>query len=274
MLKGNILIIVLFLLTSKFICNGQVFSERINLDSKEYEFKLNNGKQLLIKKDGNIVIDKQEYKYVDVRKDYFYETGFCILLNYSDFIYIDLRTQHGEYGAIFKILINLKNNKIIFKESFATEPILKMIGYKNYIIIIYLEKIEVFNLNIEKVQYEERLPYLVFKVNTIKDGVEIANFEKQRRVIKYDEIIKLKSLIKRYTPKIDNLRFRESPTIDGKFIRMLSKDEKLEIIEQGKSETINGVKGNWVKVKTEKGEIGWCFDAYLEEIKDDNVKKN
>jgi hypothetical protein len=30
---------------------------------------------------------------------------------------------------------------------------------------------------------------------------------------------------------------------------------------------INEIKGFWIKVKTEKGEVGWCFDAYLEEIK-------
>jgi hypothetical protein len=27
------------------------------------------------------------------------------------------------------------------------------------------------------------------------------------------------------------------------------------------------IKYDRVKVKTEKGEVGWCFDAYLEEVK-------
>jgi len=72
---------------------------------------------------------------------------------------------------------------------------------------------------------------------------------------------------KNVTPSISNLRFRETPDLKGKFIRSLIKGEKLELIEKGKSETIDGVKGVWVKVKTEKGEIGWCFDAYLEEVK-------
>ena len=71
-----------------------------------------------------------------------------------------------------------------------------------------------------------------------------------------------------YVSIVSNLRFRETPTLDGKFIRFLNKDETLELLEKGKEETINKVKGTWVKVKTEKGEIGWCFDAYLEEVKD------
>jgi len=72
---------------------------------------------------------------------------------------------------------------------------------------------------------------------------------------------------KQFTTKIDNLRFRERPDLDSKVIRVFKKSEKLTILETGKTETIDGVKGTWVKVKTEQGEIGWCFDAYLEEVK-------
>jgi len=72
---------------------------------------------------------------------------------------------------------------------------------------------------------------------------------------------------KLFFSKVDTLRLRESPSIDGKIIRNLIKGEKLELLEKGKVETINGVKGTWVKVKTEQGEVGWCFDAYLEEVK-------
>ena len=38
-------------------------------------------------------------------------------------------------------------------------------------------------------------------------------------------------------------------------------------IIRGNTEKINDVTDTWFKVKTEKGEVGWCFDAYLEEIK-------
>jgi len=66
---------------------------------------------------------------------------------------------------------------------------------------------------------------------------------------------------------IDNLRFRATPSTDGIFLRMLQKGEKLNLLQKGKTETIEGIEGTWVQVRTEKGEVGWCFDAYLEEIK-------
>lgn len=88
------------------------------------------------------------------------------------------------------------------------------------------------------------------------------------------------------TPTIPNLRLRERPWADSTVLRMLNKNERLLILIQGKKEvelekirgdqkwvkvqvgdiTVDGVKGNWVKVLTEKDEIGWCFDAYLEQM--------
>ena len=84
----------------------------------------------------------------------------------------------------------------------------------------------------------------------------------------YGAEIKKENVIEKIlTPAVDNLRFREYPSQYGIFIRSLLKGEKLELIEKGNEETINGVKGCRVKVKTEKGEVGWTFDAYLEEVK-------
>jgi hypothetical protein len=54
--------------------------------------------------------------------------------------------------------------------------------------------------------------------------------------------------------------------LNAKSIRLLDKNEKLYILKKGNEETIEGVKGNWVKVLTEKSEIGRCFDAYLEKV--------
>ena len=70
-----------------------------------------------------------------------------------------------------------------------------------------------------------------------------------------------------YTPTVDNLRFRETEDTSSKILRKLKKGEKLELLEKGKTETIGDATGVWVKVRTEQGEIGWCFDAYLEEVK-------
>jgi hypothetical protein len=92
--------------------------------------------------------------------------------------------------------------------------------------------------------------------------------------------------IKYYKPVISSLRLRERPWPDSKVQRILNKDERLLILIHGKKEvelerargdgkwvkvqigdvTVDGVKGNWVKVLTEKDEIGWCFDAYLEQM--------
>ncbi len=70
-----------------------------------------------------------------------------------------------------------------------------------------------------------------------------------------------------YKTTVDDLRFRAAPGEDGIFLRMLKKGERLNLLQKGPKETIDGVEGTWVQVHTDKGEIGWCFDAYLEEVK-------
>jgi hypothetical protein len=78
---------------------------------------------------------------------------------------------------------------------------------------------------------------------------------------------------KYFTPKVEKLRLRETQDQNGKIIRMLFKGEKLEVLVKGKGETISGIKGNWVKVILGDGISGWCFDGYLEEVNDNEVKK-
>lgn len=69
-----------------------------------------------------------------------------------------------------------------------------------------------------------------------------------------------------YTPTINNLRFREGSNLKTKVIRLLRKGEKLIVLLKSKKQTIDGIEGCWVKVKTESGETGWCFDGYLEKL--------
>jgi hypothetical protein len=66
-----------------------------------------------------------------------------------------------------------------------------------------------------------------------------------------------------YTPTINNLRLREGPNLDSKTIRLLRLGEKLEVTARAHSQKIDDVRGTWVRVKTQSGEVGWCFDAYL-----------
>ena len=68
-----------------------------------------------------------------------------------------------------------------------------------------------------------------------------------------------------FTSTVNKLRLRDKPNLNGNFIKYLNKGDKLVILTSLEEVVeINGVKGTWVKVETEKGEIGWCFDAYLE----------
>jgi hypothetical protein len=71
-----------------------------------------------------------------------------------------------------------------------------------------------------------------------------------------------------YKPTINVLRMRARPGLKSKFIRHLKKDDIMVIRARGKIETINGKKGQWVKVITLTNETGWCFDAYLEKYED------
>jgi hypothetical protein len=70
-----------------------------------------------------------------------------------------------------------------------------------------------------------------------------------------------------YKPIVDNLRLRATPNSNAIIYRILERGEKLNLLRKGKQEIINNVKGTWVQVRTDNGEIGWCFDAFLEEVK-------
>lgn len=63
------------------------------------------------------------------------------------------------------------------------------------------------------------------------------------------------------------LRMREAPGLQGRFIRYLADEEKLVVLEVGPAAVIAGLEGHWVRVKTAANEEGWCFNAYLEEVK-------
>jgi hypothetical protein len=64
-----------------------------------------------------------------------------------------------------------------------------------------------------------------------------------------------------------NLRIRESADTTAKIVVTIPQGSKVELLEKGKADTINDIKGNWIKVKTDKNIVGWAFNGYLEEIK-------
>jgi len=81
----------------------------------------------------------------------------------------------------------------------------------------------------------------------------------------------------------ENLRLRETESISSNILTTLKANSPVQIIQIGKSDVIDGIKSNWVKVKLLPGardlrdyniclafyrEGGWCFGGYLEVPKD------
>ena len=62
------------------------------------------------------------------------------------------------------------------------------------------------------------------------------------------------------------LRIRDKQGLSGIKIGEINPGEKVIILETGQMETIGTIKGYWVKIKTESGLIGWCFDAFLKKV--------
>lgn len=62
------------------------------------------------------------------------------------------------------------------------------------------------------------------------------------------------------------LRLRAEPSLKGKIIGNLAKDEKVEVLDFTKERLeINGFYAPWAKVKTAKGE-GWVYGGYIEPV--------
>ncbi len=60
------------------------------------------------------------------------------------------------------------------------------------------------------------------------------------------------------------LALRESPSSNGRKIGELPYRSQVELLrEAGPEETIKGIKGTWLKVKSAGGKTGWAFNAYL-----------
>jgi hypothetical protein len=67
---------------------------------------------------------------------------------------------------------------------------------------------------------------------------------------------------------VENLRLRSEPNTSSSIIKTMDRDTDVEVMEIGRSDTIDGMASNWVKVKIfpERKDIGWCFGAYLVEF--------
>ena len=72
-----------------------------------------------------------------------------------------------------------------------------------------------------------------------------------------------------------NLKLRSEGNMTSQVLLILSLDSKVQILEFGKSEIIDGMNTNWVKVEIisgkdrdgniiRSGTTGWCYGGYLE----------
>ncbi|MBQ7905421.1 MAG: SH3 domain-containing protein [Spirochaetaceae bacterium] len=67
----------------------------------------------------------------------------------------------------------------------------------------------------------------------------------------------------------DYLRIRNDYNLNSQIITVLEPNMGVEIIANGKKETIDGITSNWVKVISANGYVGWCFAGYLKPIEKD-----
>lgn len=111
--------------------------------------------------------------------------------------------------------------------------------------------------------------------NVIKN-VEILKYDKNVYIKENTEIYEREKPVKSEKPPDkyyvtikDNVELKEGPFEEDKTIRLLKKGEQLILIDPlDYGENISyGQAGTWKMVKTKKGEIGFCFDIFLEEIK-------
>lgn len=59
------------------------------------------------------------------------------------------------------------------------------------------------------------------------------------------------------------LNVRAEGRIDSRKIKIINPGSLFIITEKGRSDTINGVQGIWMKIKLIDGSEGWCFSAYI-----------
>ena len=83
---------------------------------------------------------------------------------------------------------------------------------------------------------------------------------------------------------IDNLHLRTEESIKSEIITTIGINAKIQVIQIGKEEIIDGIKSNWVKIKIgdsardiknnwiPKNTEGWCYGGYLSEALNPNIK--
>ena len=83
----------------------------------------------------------------------------------------------------------------------------------------------------------------------------------------------------------ENLKLRSAEATSSDVLAVMEAGTKVEILEVGKAETIDGITSNWVKVEVQygaydrdgwqiqAGTTGWCYGGYLEETNGLDVRE-
>jgi hypothetical protein len=207
------------------------------------------------------------YDFFGIRMNYTYFDVTSVIHNgktYKDEIYKDIITIVPS-GDTPDMAVSLYNNSILKFTKFQVDEkflndFVKQFGKWNE---MEQNSEEIFyRWNIDDYQVEMQL----YKKNDIEINKNVFYIINQKV---YNECYKTNISAASnknysYEVRVNNLRLRETPSLDGKIIRLLKEGEIIVLIEKnGKEELIQGDKGFWVKVKTKQNETGWCFDAYL-----------
>jgi len=185
----------------------------------------------------------------------------AMLGNYYEFYTHDNLSTNDMYNQLLRlsgegeinVWVNYKSYNLKLRENDYVRVYGKFAGEKEY---------QTTSGDTRKVMEVDAIFWVVFDENgdiitSIDDDLE-----------KFDTEIenKIASKTKQYLVTVNNLRLRKSPGADGEFLAFLKEGEKVIFLEKGSQETINDIKGNWIKVKTDSDKIGWCFDGYLKKL--------
>jgi hypothetical protein len=62
---------------------------------------------------------------------------------------------------------------------------------------------------------------------------------------------------------LENLRLRSAGSLAGAIILTVQRRQWVTVLQEGNSQTIDGITSAWVKVRLASGREGWCFGGYL-----------
>ncbi len=139
-------------------------------------------------------------------------------------------------------------------------------------------------LIITNVSNNKQQKYLKISLNEMNNLLKVIENRKNTHFLYFDTILKDNSYdllstnvsINKTMSVKENLKLRSGEATSTQVLTVMAAGTKVKILELGKSETIDGISSNWVKVEVQKGAkdrdgtsikagtVGWCYGGYLE----------